>query len=146
MERLLLGITCRQSDRQLSSLVQVCNRSLPLISSLEHLYVYKTKYLRLNWPNDVENSQWLELFHPFSAVKNLYLCKEFAPRIAAVLQELVEERVAEVLPALQNVFVEGYQPSVTLSLEEGIRKFVTARRLSGHSKAVSHWDREKDKW
>ncbi len=113
---------------------------------MEHLYVYKTKYLRLNWPNDVENSQWLELFHPFSAVKNLYLCKEFAPRIAAVLQELVEERVAEVLPALQNVFVEGYQPSVTLSLEEGIRKFVTARRLSGHSKAVSHWDREKDKW
>jgi len=63
VERLFLGITCRRSDWQLSSLVQVCNHSLHRISPLEHLYFYKTKYLRLNWQNDVENSQWLKLFH-----------------------------------------------------------------------------------
>jgi hypothetical protein len=43
-------------------------------------------------------------------VKNLYLSKEFAPGIAAALQELVGARITEVLPSLQNIFVEGLEP------------------------------------
>jgi len=145
VERLHLGILCRQSDWQLSSLAQVCGSSLPLVSSLGHLYIYNSKYLRLGWQDDdVENAQWLELLRPFTAVKNLHLCKEFAPRVAAVMEELVGESVTEVLPALRNIFVEGYQPSVPL--EEGIRRFIAARHLSSEPIKVSHWDREQDKW
>ena len=40
-------------------------------------------------------------------VKDLYLSKEFQPGITAALQELVVE---EVLPSLQNIFVEELGP------------------------------------
>ena len=49
---------------------------------------------------------------PFTAVKNLYSFKEFAPGVVAALQELVGGRIAEGLPSLQNIFVQWLEPSV----------------------------------
>ena len=51
---------------------------------------------------------WIS-YSPFTGVENLYLCGEFAPGIAATLQELVGGRIIEVLPSLQNIFVEGLE-------------------------------------
>ena len=96
--------------------------------------------MRQNWKDDIEIAQWLELFHPFTAVKNLYLSEEFASRIASSLQELVDGRIAEVLPALRNLFLEGLQPSGRV--HKGIGEFVAARQLSGHPIAVSRWERQ----
>ena len=135
---LSMRIQCTTSEWQLSSLEQVCISSLPLVSTLEDLYI-EDSFLRLRWQDDVENTQYLELLHPFAAVKNLYLSKEFVPRVAAALQELVGGRTTEVLPALGNMFFEEFQPSVPL--HEGIEKFVASRRLTGHPVAVSRWDR-----
>ena len=84
----------------------------------------------------IENSLWLELLHPFPAVKNLYLSKDFAPGIAAALQEIVG---TEVLPSLQNIFVEGLEPSGPF--QENIGQFVAARQLSGRPIAISVWNR-----
>ena len=79
------------------------------------------------------------------AVKNLYLCQKFVPRIAPALQELVGERKSEVLPTLENIFLKGFQPSG--SLHEGIKNFVSARRLTNHPVAVSRWDEDsKRQW
>jgi hypothetical protein len=47
-----------------------------------------------------------ELLHPFYTLEDLYLSKENDPRIAPSLQELVGGSMAEVLPALQNIFLE----------------------------------------
>jgi hypothetical protein len=132
-----VGISCRQSDWQLSSLAQVCSSCLPPLSTVEHLYIHKPQHLQLDWQADVEITQWLELLHPFIAVKNLYLSKEFAPHIASSLQELVGGRVTEVLPTLQNLFLEGLQPSEPV--HKGIGQFVAARQLSGYPIAVSRW-------
>jgi hypothetical protein len=123
-----LGISCRQSDWQLSSLEQVCSSSFPraFISAVEHLYIIENRFPRLQWQDDVERSQWLELLHPFTAVKDLYITSEFTPRIAPALQELVRERVTEVLPALQNLFLEEPVPSGPV--QEIIGQFVAARR------------------
>ncbi|KAF8502730.1 hypothetical protein F5888DRAFT_1904330 [Russula emetica] len=116
----------------------VCTPPLPPVSTLEDLYI--------NWPpgrrsrqGDVENALWLEVLHPFAAVKNLYLLKGIVPRIAPALQELVGGRTTEVLPTLENIFLEGFQASGPL--HEGIEKFVAARRLTIHPVAVSRWDR-----
>jgi hypothetical protein len=76
---------------------------------------------------------------PFTAVKNLYLCREFGPGITAALQELVGARITEVLPSLQNIFVESLQPSGTF--QENIGQFVAARQLSDHPITISDWDR-----
>ena len=66
--------------------------------------------------------------------------KELAPAIAGALQELVGGRITEVLPSLQNIFVEGLEPSGPL--QENIGQFVAARQLSDHAIAISDWDRD----
>ena len=76
------------------------------------LYI-EHQYSELVSKNDVieDTLLLLKLLLPFTAVKNLYLSKEFSPSIAAALQELVGDRIIEVLPSLQNIFVEGLKPS-----------------------------------
>jgi hypothetical protein len=74
-------------------------------------------------------------------VKNLYLCKEFASRIVPALQELVGVRTTEVLPTLQNIFLEELQ--VSGPIQEAIRQFVAARQVTGYPIAVSHWDKSE---
>ena len=102
-----LEISCRKSDWQLSSLAQVCSSFFPqaLISMVEHLYVERG-YSDVLWQDDIENSQWLELLRPFTAVKDLYISEIFTPYIAPALQALSGESVTEVLPALQSLFLE----------------------------------------
>jgi hypothetical protein len=90
----------------------------------------------------VEDVEWLDLLHPFRAVKNLYLSKESARRIVPALQELVGGRVTEVLPALQNIFLQGPEPSGPV--QEGIEKFVVARQATSHPIVVSRWVEEDD--
>ena len=132
-------ILCTTSEWQLSSLEQVCTSSFPPVSTLKDLYIREDPHLKPRWQDDVEDTLWLELLRPFSAVKNLYVCREFVPRIAPALQELVGGRTTEALPTLENIFLEGFQPSEPL--HEGIEKFVAARGLTGHPLAVSLWDK-----
>jgi hypothetical protein len=98
----------------------------------------RQRYRQRPWLDDIENSQWLELLHPFSFVKHLVLGSKLAQLVAPALQELTGGRVTEVLPALQKL-------SLTLSARSGpiqdtIAQFVTARRLSGHPVAVFYED------
>ena len=92
-----------------------------------------------HWQDKVNNALWLELLHPFTGVKNLYLSEEFARRIVPALKELVEGRMTEVLPTKEIIFLAGLVPSKTF--QEGIGKFVATRQVTTHPVAVSHWDR-----
>ena len=73
---------------------------------MENLYI-EDRYRRPDWKGDIKDVEWLDLLRPFTAAKNLYLFEEFVPRIAPATQELTGERT-EALPALQNVFLEGF--------------------------------------
>ena len=142
---LKLEVSCEKSDWRLSSLAQLCSSCLPpaLIQSVQHLYILEA-HTRLDWQDDIESSQWLEVLHHFTAVKDLFLSQEFTPRIAPILQELTGERVSEALPALENLFLEGTVSSGLV--QEGIGRFVTARQLSSHPVVFSRWERKEDKW
>ena len=131
-------IYCREFDWQISSLQQICTLSLSLLSKLEDLYIHEETDSQLDWQRDIENSLWLELLHPFTAVKNLYLSDEFAHLIVPALQELVGVSVTELLPTLQNIFLEGFQPSIFV--QEGVRDFIARRQTFGHRIAVSRWE------
>jgi hypothetical protein len=109
---------------------------------LEDLYIFEDRENPSRWQDNVENMLWLDLLHPFAAVKNLYLCEKFVPRIAPALQELVGARTTEVMPTLENIFLEGLQPSGPL--HEGIQKFVAARQLTNYPVAVSRWDMDPE--
>jgi hypothetical protein len=138
---LSLAISCRHSDWQLSSLAQVCSSSFPqaFIPAVEHLYI-TDEYPKQRWQEDMESNQFLELFHPFTGVKYLYLSQEFGPRIAPTLQELVEEGVTEVLPALQTILLQEPLPSGPV--QQIFRQFVAARQPACHPVALSLWDRQ----
>lgn len=135
--RLHLRVSCRPSDWQLWSLAQVCTSSFPraLIPMVERLYILHGSF-GLHWQDDVDKSQWLEFLQPFTCVKDLYLSWKLVPHIAPALQELVEETVTEVLPALNNYLWEGLNPSGPV--KEALDKLTDARQ---RSIAVSYWDR-----
>jgi len=121
-----IGTLCRQLDWQLSALAQLCASSFPqiLIPTVEHLYIVENPFF--HWQDDIENSRWLEILHPFTGVKDLYLSREFVPRVAPSLQELVGGRVTESLPVLQGIHLgEGYRKSQPV--EKAIGEFVGTR-------------------
>ena len=132
-------IPCNELDWQISSLEQVFTSCLPHLSTLEGLSIDSPGGWLPDWQDNVENTLWTELLHPFTSVKNLYLCEEFAGRIVLALQELVEDRRVEVLPALENIFLEGLEASGPV--EKAIGPFVAMRQVTRHPIAVTGWDR-----
>ncbi len=147
-QEIRLGISCVHPDLQLSSLAQVCTSSFPqtFIPTVKHLYILESRqYPRPHWENNmIQNRQWLDLLHPFTTVKNLYLSEKILPHIAPALQELVGERVTAALPALQCLFLDGLRTSGPV--QETIMPFVDARQLSTHPIVASYWDWEEDEW
>ncbi|KAI9460447.1 hypothetical protein F5148DRAFT_256716 [Russula earlei] len=105
----ILEIRCRELDWQLASLAQVCSSSFPFLSTLVHLDITDC-VLKSHWKDDMETTQWLELLVPFTAMKDLCLLDEVAPHVCQALEELAGERVREVLPALQNIFLKVLGP------------------------------------
>jgi len=106
---------------------------------MENLFIYEP--VKFGWKDgiDSEKTEWLELLLPFMAVKNLYLSKQFAPRIAPALQEITGGGTTEVLPTLQNLYLEGFQSSE--SVQEGIAQFTSARQLTSRPVFISNWER-----
>jgi hypothetical protein len=118
-EILSLAISCKPSDWQLSSVAQVCDSALFSLPTLERLEIY----IKRSW-KDVENAQWVELLHPFTSIKDLLLGDDSIQHVAPALEQLSGEMVIETLPALQNLLLEGPQPSEPV--KKAIGKFVAA--------------------
>ena len=130
---------CGLPHWQFSSL-QIFTSSLCLFLTIENLYIDGNLRSASEWNyGSIWNTEWLDLLLPFTAVKNLYVSEPLSPRIALVLQELTGARITEVLPALQQVLLEGFQPSEPV--QEGIAQFISARQLTNHPVAISAWHR-----
>ncbi|KAI9455515.1 hypothetical protein F5148DRAFT_1288216 [Russula earlei] len=116
---------------------QVCGSSFPLLSTLIQFDILDNAS-QSHWKDDMPTTPWLGLLAPFTSVNDLRLSDPAARHIYRVLEELVEERVTEFLPALRNIFVRNLWPSE--SVPKYIEGFVAARRLSGHPVAVHLWE------
>jgi hypothetical protein len=142
-----LGISSSELAQQLLSLTQVCRSSFPqaFILAVEHLYIIKRYTLNLLELAEFKGSRWLDFFHPFTAVKGLYLSEGFAPCVALSLQKLATGSAIEVLPALQTLFLEETHDerdswiAVVQEQKEAIGQLVVARRFASHPVAVSPW-------
>jgi hypothetical protein len=104
-------ISCGALERRLSALTQVCNLSMSPLSTVQDLYLCENAGSQLNWDYPMESKEWLELLKPFTSVKNLYLSDGLRQGIAPALRLLVGDRVTEVLPTLESIFLGGPQPS-----------------------------------
>jgi hypothetical protein len=128
---LKLEVRCQRIDWQLDGMARVCGQLSPFFSSIERF--------DLTWDSwspgpqgkdDMEPTQFLELFQPFTAVRSLYVSKTLVPFIAHALQELVGESTTEVLSNLRDL---------SLGRAANMQPFIEARWLSGQPVAVDHW-------
>jgi len=131
----------RGSDWPLVSLARIYSSTLPPLSTLERLDITEGQSSLPKWLDNVGNSQWLDFLHLFTTVKNLHLSDELTLRVAPALQELVAEGRPDILPTLQNIFLEGCRPSG--HVQEAIDHFVAARQHSGCPVVVRHCERRK---
>ena len=131
MEMLVVKISCQPLEWQLPSLTQVYTSSLSPLLTLEHLCIGEPPHQSPQLQDDIpENAQWLEFLHQFTFVKDLQLSKHLVPLIGPALGELTRERATQVLPALQNIYMEPEDPLMGL-VEKPIDQFIASRRHSG---------------
>ena len=137
VKTLTLNLTCYERELRFSYLAQFCALCLPTLSPFERLDI-RVPYSpwTVTWEDVIDDPdpQWLELLRPFNTVKDLCLHKYTAPRVAQTLRGLPAERVMEVLPALENVFIsdlEAFGP-----VRDVISEFADARQLSGRPVSI----------
>ncbi|KAH9974240.1 hypothetical protein BGW80DRAFT_172617 [Lactifluus volemus] len=106
---LILEIRCGGIDWQVSSMAQICRHFSFLLSGIERLYILCFGLFGSSLQVDMDTTQWIELFHPFTAVQTLSVSRELRSSIVLALQGLSEELVTEVLPALADLYLEGNQ-------------------------------------
>ncbi len=122
--RLTLRISCKWLDWQVSHLTQILGQSPALVSNVGHLSIVKDD-LQPGWQDDMDDTDWLELLRPFTAVNTLHGSKQLAGHFALALDGVSGEMVTEVLPALGFLSLEDQQV-------RSVERFIAVRRFSGH--------------
>ncbi|KAI0285703.1 hypothetical protein BC826DRAFT_1109169 [Russula brevipes] len=135
-----LEVRCNRMDWQLDSMALICGQLSSFFTSIERLdLIWGDISLEPQGKDDMESTQFLEIFQPFTAIRSLYVYKTLVPFIASalVLKELDRESATEVLPDLCDLFLGG--SAISGSIQEDIQPFIEARRLSSQPVAVHHW-------
>ena len=122
--RLLLRISCKWLDWQVSCLAQILSQSPTMVSSVGHLSIDRVNPGRQE-DEGMDDIDWLELLRPFTAVKTLHGSKQLAGHIALALGGIDGDIVTEELPVLDTLSLEGQSA-------RSVEQFITVRRLSGH--------------
>ena len=139
---LILKMIFYPQEPQFWLLAQTLSWLLPPLSNLEYLHIRiedeadEDQSEEWHHWHEVGNAEWIELLRPFVSVKDLVIDEQFVLTLASVLQELVEEQLTEILPALQNIILKGFKSSSPVP--EGIGEFIAARELSGRPVVVHH--------
>jgi len=93
---------------------QISSQLSPLLSSVHLLTIQKGDGFPTG--EDVDSTQWLELFQPFTHVTKL---RVFGQLVPGVIQALANEEMAPglVFPELTSLHLEGYRDSPSNSGE-----------------------------
>jgi len=126
-------------------MMRLCEQLLTIRSQVEQLELCGEDWNELDSSieeesddEDQDDPLWLELLNPFVSVKSLYVSKRLGPLVAFLLAKLTGERVTEVLPRLENLFLKGLGSSGFV--EKTIKSFVSVCQLSGHTMVVRYWE------
>ncbi|KAI0302770.1 hypothetical protein BC826DRAFT_1101614 [Russula brevipes] len=137
---LSLEMMCDTIGLKVHAMSLACDQLSPFLSLVERLDL-TADY----WPSKSQgeedhtvSSQFLELFHLFSAIRSLHVSEGLIPFIELALQQLIGERATEVFPNLCDLFMG--RPTLLEPVQEAMQPFVTARRLSGKPIVIHHWE------
>ncbi len=118
-----LQISCRGLDWQVSHVSQTLTQSAAMLSNVGDLSI-DTRDIPPGEKDYMDDTEWLELLRPFTAVETLHVSGKLTGHVAHGLEGVTEEMVAEMLPALHSLCLED-EPSTS------VKQFVEVRRLSG---------------
>ena len=129
--------SCRRLDWQLSFTTQITSQLSPHLSSVHSLSI-RGDHGFPTGQEDVDPTQWLEAFQPFTHVNHLYVLVDRL--VPCIMQALVtEDMTAEVLPELTLLHMNGFDNlcSTSPSLGDAATQFVARRKLSGRNVTLS---------
>ena len=101
--------------RHIPDIDEVFGQSSKMLSHVIHLKLSANYF----------SGESLLLLRKFTTVRTLHVSKEFASEVALELEDIAGEMVAQVLPVLDFIYLDGQPVSC-------VEKFLSARRLSGH--------------
>jgi hypothetical protein len=138
---LTLGILSGEGQHQLSAFVQVWRSSLPSLPALERVDISESQPKQGHWKGDAETlrTQWIELLLLFCSVRELGPSGKLIPHVATALVQSLSppgESATEVLPVLQNPFVERLR--LSQPVKQAIGQFIDTRQLYGRPVAVNY--------
>ncbi|KAH9165185.1 hypothetical protein EDB89DRAFT_336496 [Lactarius sanguifluus] len=124
INRITVRILCKGLDWQVSHLAQILGQSPVMVSNVDRLSIDEDD-LQSGWQDYIDDTKWLQLLRPFTAVKTLHGSEQLGGHIALALDDISGEMVAEVLPALDSLWLDD-QPAGS------VEQFIAVRRVSGH--------------
>ncbi|KAN0128324.1 hypothetical protein V8E53_005855 [Lactarius tabidus] len=118
-------IRCEGIDRQFTHISQVLNQlSNVVLSNMLHFAIYSDGISPE--PEDMDDTEWLQLLRPFSSVKTLFVPRELTGHVSHALEEIAGAPVmgTEFMPALGMLCLEDQTMT-------SIDKFIATRLESG---------------
>ena len=134
-ETCYLGTSCKQLDWQLSFVTQILSQLSSLLSSV-HVLVIQSGDEFPTGEEDVDSTEWLELFQLFTHVTQVDVSEKLVPSITPAL--VAEGMTAEVLPDLTSLQLRGYRRFQ--SVAKAAEQFIATRKLSGHTVSLTSGD------
>ncbi|KAH9055716.1 hypothetical protein EDB87DRAFT_1639247 [Lactarius vividus] len=127
-----LRITSDELDRQVT-LPNILTRLSALVSGVQLLEM-ESFFSWSTWldPDEMDSALWLDFFRNLKSVTRLEVEDMFVPGIESALEQLPEEMVQRVLPALHDFHVGKCQSPGPF------QKFADARQLSGHPLTIHY--------
>ena len=122
-------ISCEGIDRQLSNIAQSFRRFSTTLSNVVHLRFEVQPGNSRQFVEGTDDVEWLLFLRQFPSVQSLYVSQDLTGLIALALEDINVTTVAEVLPSLDLICLEGRPAS-------SIERFVAARQLSGRPVTV----------
>jgi hypothetical protein len=127
---------------QVPYVVDVLGQLIAMFPNVDHLSTHGSC---LEWKDmeELDSTEWLLFLRLFPAVEKLHLSGDVVPYIASALENITEEMLAEVTPALHSLWLEdgrreGDEPVGS------IERFLSLRQLSGHPVTVVNTQDEFD--
>ncbi|KAF8267680.1 hypothetical protein EI94DRAFT_1801393 [Lactarius quietus] len=124
------SIVCQGIDWQVSHIAQVLNQPSAILSHVVHLDLVELGADEDPQLESMDKCEWLHLLRPFFAVETLHITPKLASHVALAMEDVTEEMVPNVLPALNSIRLLGTPAS-------SFDKVVAVRRLSGHPVTVT---------
>ncbi|KAH9971261.1 hypothetical protein BGW80DRAFT_1460770 [Lactifluus volemus] len=125
-------IMCKDSNRRINYVAQICGQIPPFRSSVKSLIIKSDCLIHMEDP-----TLWLQLFHSFPSVQTLQIPVILEPSIASALETLTDGSpgAAEVFPSLHSISIVGIKLRETV--QKSIQSFVAVRQSSGCPITVS---------